>query len=194
MSAHLDRPDLERKAGKRVSNYERALSDWYVEDRRCVEELLAVESFAGTNWDPACGGGNIPMTFHARGLHCIGTDLVHRGFGRQLDFMSMAATDFACVNNIVCNPPFDIAEEWIELALERAIAKVAVILPLSFLEGKGRKERLFATGRLARLWVSPRRISMPPGSANIPAKGGKKAYAWFIFEKGHTGPYAGGWL
>jgi len=100
---------------------------------------------------------------------------------------------FRGVEHIICNPPYGILQEWIDHALALVPGKVCVLARLAFLEGQGRKG-WFENGCLARVWTSSRRVSMPPGGTDIVPKGGSVAYAWFVFERGHTGPYAGGWL
>jgi hypothetical protein len=184
-------------AAKRVSKsgYARALNDWYVEDRACVRGLLAAEKFEGVSWDPSCGGGNIPSVMRAHGLECLASDIVDRGFpgAEQIDFLAMSTS--RVVDNIVCNPPYGkLIEPWIEKALSLATKKVAVIAPLSFLEGTKRGAGLWVKHPPARVLTSSRRISMPPGGTDVKPKGGKKAYAWFIWHQGHVGPYSGGWI
>jgi len=53
---------------------------------------------------------------------------------------------------------------------------------------------LFRSTPLARVWVSSRRISMPPGGSNIKAQGGAIAYAWFVWEHGYKGKAEVDWL
>lgn len=57
-----------------------------------------------------------------------------------------------------------------------------------------RRDSLFQKTPLARVWVSSRRASMPPGGTGIPAKGGAIPYAWFVWEHRYSGPPVIGWL
>jgi hypothetical protein len=173
------------RQGKKVSDYVRAANDWYVEDARFVHALLDVEKFEGTSWDPACGGGNIPRILNGRDVSCIGTDLVDRGYGERRDFL--AVTTDQPVDNIVSNPPFAVFAPWIEKSLALATKKVALVGRLTILEGIERGKLIDRTP-LARVWVSRRRVSMPPGGTDIKPAGGKHAYAWFVWEHGHVGP------
>jgi hypothetical protein len=174
----------------RASGYDRVVSDWYVEPRWCVDALLDVERFAGASWDPSCGGGTIPRAMKARGLPCFGSDIADRGYGET--GMSFFEVDRR-VDNIVTNPPYGIIEPYISRALTLASVKVVVLARLALLEGIKRRA-LFSSTPLARMWVSSRRISMPPGGTDIPAKGGAIAYAWFVWEHSHQGPATIGWL
>ena len=179
-----------------MSGYERAAADWYVEPPEATEALLRAERFPGLSWDPACGAGTIPKTMAAVGLPCMGTDLVDRDPGPEVigfDVMDfLADRPFPTnVDNVVCNPPFNLAQRFVDKALSIARHKVAFLLPLTFLEGARRSRWLQATP-LARVHVFAWRISMPPGEllveGTVKPTGGKKAFAWFLWEQGWRGP------
>lgn len=174
----------------RASGYERNAADWYVEPSWVVDALLNVETFPGQSWDPSCGAGNIPQTMQARGLECWGSDIADRGYG-------VTGRDFFETNeradHIVSNPPYGVIQPYIDKALTCTTGKVAILARLALLEG-GKRRAWFRTTPLARVWVSSRRVSMPPGGTDVPAKGGAIAYAWFVWEHGHQGPPQVGWL
>ena len=175
----------------RDSGYKRVISDWYVEPRWAIDGLLDVESFDGTCWDPSCGAGNIPMALQARGLECCATDLVNRGYGMSgKSFFDLTSPK---VDNIISNPPYHCIEYYVHHALKLTNRKVALLARLAFLEGQ-KRQKFFAETPLARVWVSRRRISMPPGGQNIRATGGTVAYAWFVWEHGHSGQPVIGWF
>lgn len=173
--------------------HSRAADDWYMDPPEATEALLAVERFSGTSWDPACGVGTIPKVMQAAGHKCLGTDLVDRGYGSGVatrwDFLIGGAE--SGVANIVSNPPYNLAQAFAERALSIASHKVAFLLPLTFLEGE-RRARWRVTTPLARIRTFSWRLSMPPGhlltTGRVEARGGKKAFAWFIWEHGWTGP------
>jgi hypothetical protein len=177
----------------RASGYARAAEDWYVEDRAVVDALIKVERFVGYVWDPACGSGNIPKTFIAAGLTASGSDIADRGYGEQgVDFFTETVPD----QNIVSNPPYGIIEPFLKHALlltHEHQGKVAFLARLAFLEGKAR-QKMFRETPLARVWVSSRRVSMPPGGTDVPAKGGTTAYAWFVWDHTHSGAPTLDWL
>ena len=174
----------------RASGYERVASDWYVEPRWAIDALLDAEAFDGRSWDPSCGGGNIPLAMRDRGLDCWGSDIADRGFGTTgLSFFD--APDMA--DNIVTNPPYGVIEAYITRALAHATYKVAVLARLALLEGQ-KRQGMLRTTPLARVWVSSRRMSMPPGGTDIKASGGAIPYAWFVWEHGHVGPATVCWL
>jgi hypothetical protein len=168
----------------KASGYQRIAADYYVEPRWAVDALLNVEPLPGVSWDPACGAGNIPLALRARGLSCWGSDIADRGFGTTgLDFFEAPDT----ADNIVSNPPYGVIEMYVRRALDKTTFKVCILARLALLESV-KRQTLFRETPLARVWVSARRISMPPGGSTIEAKGGTIAYAWFTWERGHSGP------
>ena len=178
----------------RPSGYAKQPDQWYQEPRCAIDALLNVESFAGPGivWDPCCGAGNIPDACLARGLAVSGSDIVDRGYRHHhtLDFLTSSAR----VDHIVCNPPFDLAVEFVLHGLKLVTGKVAIIQRTTWLEGDRRYNRLFRLGHLARVWQFRKRLSMPPGGCGIEPKNGSIAFAWFVFEVSHNGPWTGGWL
>lgn len=177
-----------------MGELKRARHDWYQDSPEATEALLRVENFPGWSWDPACGIGTIPNTMRGHGYDCFASDIVDRGYpsAAVIDFLKDEPEGTGDdVDHIVSNPPYGVAQAWAEHALSIASSKVALLLPLTFLEGMRRAQWL-ATSPLARVHVFSWRISMPPGellaSGAVKAEGGKKAFAWFVWEHGHVGP------
>ena len=178
----------------RASGYERNADDWYVEPAWAVDALLAVEEkFGGTVIDPCCGGGNIPNRLKIAGCDALSSDIVDRNGAADLLGSFEIILPEIPHESVISNPPYNLAREFIDCALKHTTDRVCVLLRLAFLEGMKRRE-WFGTVPLARVWVSSRRMSMPPGGSDVPAKGGAIAYAWFVFEHGHRGPAQIGFL
>lgn len=182
----------------KASGYERVVHDWYQEPPETVEALLEVESFSEPVWDPACGGGNIPIVCAKAGMDVRGTDLVDRRQQGEPPF-PFRTHDFLRdrlpfeVGGIISNPPYNVLEEWIDRCLNSTPGKVAILARLAFLEGQ-KRQTWWERVPLARVWVSSKRISMPPGGSGIVAKGGTVAFAWFVFDRTHAGPAHIQWL
>jgi len=172
-----------------MGDLKRAENDWYSDPPEATEALLSAERFAGVSWDPACGLGTIPKVLAAHGHVCFRSDIVDRGCGATVaDFFQAEARP---ADNIVSNPPYNVAQAFADRALSIAKHKVALLLPLTFLEGE-RRTRWRLKTPLARIRTFSWRISMPPGellqAGAVTAQGGKKAFAWFIWEHGWQGP------
>lgn len=177
----------------RASGYERNADDWYVEPAWAVDSLIQAErKFVGTVLDPCCGGGNIVTRLEMAGIRAFGGDIKPR-WSRAVIHSFDGSLEGYQPDSVVSNPPYNLAREFIDCALKHTTDRVCVLLRLAFLEGMKRRE-WFGTVPLARVWVSSRRMSMPPGGSDVPAKGGAVAYAWFVFEHGHRGPAQIGFL
>lgn len=171
-------------------------NDFFIEPEWCVRALLDAERFVGPIWDPACGSGTIVKACTARGIEAVGSDLVDRGFGGVQDFLA-PGFDFVGVQNIVANPPYARAVDFILRALDVADRKVAMIVQEKFLYS-GKRHALFAATPLARIYFLSDRPSMPPGdkflAGEIEAKGGSVNYCWLVWSHDHQGPPTAHWL
>lgn len=160
-------------------------NDWYVEPPECVHSLFDRVTFDGSIHDPCCGGGTIPSVAKLCGYDVTGSDIVDRGWRsggfRTADFLE----DFTPRDNIVSNPPYNLAEQMWAHACIVARRKVAFVLRISFLAGQRRRDRLFRLYRPSEVIVLSKRPSMPPGGSDIPAKGGTADYIWLVRERGH---------
>lgn len=174
--------------------WERHADDWYVEPRWVSQRLFQVELFPGGVWDPACGGGNIVKEARAAGLEAVGSDKVIRfTHAHKWDFL---VSGRASHPNIVCNPPFGIATQFIEHALSLDPWKVAMLLPSNWVQGDKRSRWLQSTPLKTIYFITPR-PSMPPGDfleAGGKAGGGTTDFAWFIWERGHRYAPMVSWL
>lgn len=170
--------------------------DYYATEPRAVELLLKQEYFdpLGTIWEPACGEGHISKVLQAHGYEVYSSDLIDRGFGVSgLNFLENGRPDDSWEGDIVTNPPYKYAREFVEEAL-RLVApgcKVAMFLKLTFLEGQGRRD-LFRENPPHTVYVSSARLQC--GKNGDFSGASMVAYAWFIWHKGHAGPTLLKWI
>jgi hypothetical protein len=166
--------------------------DFYPTPPRATNALLDVESFDGDIWEPACGDGAISRVLEERGYTVFSSDLIDRGYGIPhrdflLDYQTKAA-------NIITNPPFKHAEEFVMHALNRTEKKVAMLCRLAWLEGKAR-QKMFQSTPIARIWVFSARVPMLRGGDKMmKGGGGMIAFAWYVWDHSHTGAPTLGWL
>jgi hypothetical protein len=168
----------------------RHADDWYTEPSWCSSRLFEAEPFVGSIHDPAAGIGRIVDAARTHGHHATGADIVDRGSGFAVRDFALVTTPVA---NIVVNPPFGIAREFVGHALTLAAHKVAVVFPVARLNAA----RWLADTPLRRIWLLTPRPSMPPGEAIMrgeKASGGKTDFCWLVFEQGFKGKPAIGWL
>lgn len=116
---------------------DREKNDYYATDPKAAELLLELETFDNI-LEPACGEGHLSKVFINAGIKTTSSDLIYRGYGIQKDFFDYDKWD----GDIITNPPYKYALEFVEHALKivRYSDKVAMFLKLQFLEGKKRKE------------------------------------------------------
>lgn len=184
---------------KKAHLWERDEHDYYVEPFWCSERLFKLERFEGSVWDPACGSGRIVESAIAAGLDAVGSDIVDRWPDADID--KHVTGSFFDVHqplgrNIVCNPPFKLAKEFVEIALLVAADKVAMLLPTTWMNSDKRGRWLETTPLLRVLLLTPR-PSMPPGrviEAGEEPGNGTKDFAWFIWRRGYRGMPHLGWL
>jgi hypothetical protein len=155
---------------------------FYPTPPQATQSLLALEELPQWIWEPACGDGAISKVLLERGHSVVSADLVDRGYGEVGHDFLMERTLRAPA--IVTNPPFKLAEQFVEHAIELGAEKVCMLLRLAWLEGVTRKA-LFRRTNLSRVWVSSRRLSFARGGTDTGAGGsGMVAFAWFVWEKG----------
>jgi hypothetical protein len=176
---------------RRSHIWEREVGEHYVEPPWCSERLFEVEIFRGPVHDPCCGFGTIPEAALRAGFAATGSDIVDRGWvlGQVEDFLRTDCKRW----NIVCNPPFNIAQEFTEHALRVAGRKVAIIFPVARLNAA----RWLANLPLRRIWLLTPRPSMPPGhviAAGDKPGGGKMDFCWLVLEQRYKGAPEMGWL
>lgn len=196
MNAPVREVAVDTRVRKRDAHIcERHENDYYVEPPWCSRRLFEAEAFGGYVWDPACGGGNIVKSALSCGIEATGSDIADRGFGGVQDFLD-PEFKFVGVTNIVSNPPFELADQFVARALQVAQHTVAMLLPAVWHCGD-KRSRWLATTPLRKVLILTPRPSMPPGSviaAGEKAGGGTKDFAWFIWRRGYVGPVELNWL
>lgn len=86
----------------------------------------------------------------------------------------------------ITNPPFRLAEQFIERALATSRRGVAVIVRSAFLEGVGRHERLFSKEPPTDILQFTERVVMHKGK--LSANGSTAtAYCWVVWDKARAG-------
>ena len=129
--------------------------DFYPTPTHVTEALLKVENFGHQVWEPACGNGAISRVLEAAGYTVLSSDKMDHGHGEIQDFH----TSQRKIESIVTNPPYDEDDEFVLKALESTTYKVAMLLPITFLEGPTRVKWLRATP-LKAIHVFARRVNM----------------------------------
>ena len=170
------------------STTEREDNDFYATDPKALELLLECEEFDLFIWECACGKGHLSEVLKKNGYIVKSTDLINRGYGEgDIDFLRSTEKHNG---DIITNPPYKYAQQFVEHALEIVPEgnRVAMFLKLTFLEGKNRRE-MFEKCPPEFIYVSSSRLQCALGGdfEKFKSTSSAAAYAWFIWRKGFTG-------
>jgi len=181
-------------------NYERVDNDFYATSYESTYALFNVEEFQPTTFlEPCCGQGHISKVIEEMfpNANIESTDLIDRGYGKgDVDFLT---TEYnKKYDYIITNPPYSLAQEFIEKSLSITNKKVAMFLKIQFLEGIGRYN-FFKNTPLKIVHVfSARQDPWRDGSPVNPTTGKKwgstMCFAWFIWEHGYKGEPTIKWI
>ena len=158
-------------------------------NQKAAELLCGIFRFSPYIWECACGEGHLSEVFEKHGYLVKSTDLIDRGYGEGgVDFLQC---NEPFPGDIVTNPPYKYAQQFVEkaLSLVKEGNHVAMFLKLTFMEGRKRKE-LFTKSPPKVIYVSSSRLLCAKNGEfqkMIDGGGSAVAYGWYIWEKGFTG-------
>ncbi len=171
---------------------EREQHDYYATEPRALEILLENEPFDHYIWECACGEGHLSKVLIEQGYDVKSSDIIDRGFKDTeiIDFLKVQKEDIKndFPRDIITNPPYKYAKEFVEKALDISMhsVKVAMFLKLTFLEGQARK-KLFEQYPPARIYVFSGRVKCAKNGDFEGMGSSAVAYAWYVWEKGFKG-------
>ena len=175
---------------------EREVNDYYATEPKALELLLEEEVFSQNVWECACGEGHLAEVLKKHGHNVISTDLIDRGYGiGDIDFLSCTKR---FNGDIITNPPYKYAKQFVEHALELVTNghKVAMFLKVQFLEGKERR-KLFDKYPPKVIYVASGRLLCAKNAEFEKMRqggGSAVAYAWFVWKKGFKGKPTVRWI
>lgn len=172
------------------SRDDRNKDDFYPTPRETIVALLEKQRFDGDIWECACGDGAISTVLEEYNYKVYSSDLVDRGYGQSgIDFL----LETQRVDNIVTNPPFNLATEFTLHALTLARKKVVMLSKISFLEGIKRRDTLFSLNKLEKVIILSRRVPFKKKITDKKANG-LMAFGWFVFDVNHNNPPIIDWI
>ena len=174
--------------GGKSDNWERQKHDFYATPTETTKSILEVEELEGSILECACGMGHISKVLkeYYPNNEIVSTDKYDYGYGTpNIDFLTY---DFGRkFDNIITNPPFRVAKEFVERALQLSNNKVLMLMKIQFLESQGRKEFLENSPLKYVYCFSERQSTMRDGLEFNPKtnKPWSTAFflAWFVWEK-----------
>lgn len=168
---------LKTLGASNMSKGERAEFDYYATDPRAIAPLLEREDFGNVVYEPAVGQGHLAIEIARSGRKVLSTDIKHRPsyngdifvykFVGVLDFLKAEKKHLKYVLgddvddfDIITNPPYNLATEFIYKSLEVIPQgrKVVMLLRIQFLESIKRK-KLFEETPLKAIYVFSDRVN-----------------------------------
>ena len=181
-------------SGTSVSR-DRVENDYYATPTESTKALLNEEDFVGNILEPCCGEGHISKVLKEYGYDVISNDLVDRGYGEyNQDYLT--STNLKA-DNVITNPPFKYAKEFVEKSLQDTTGKVAMFCKIQLLEGVARYD-MFQNTPLKTVYVFTKRQNPWRNGSPVDENGKKWAstmcFAWFVWEHGYEGKPTIEWL
>ena len=188
--------------------YERHVSDFYITPqepiRQFLEKFLSIETLNQDIkiLDPCAGGNDKYDMPYFKVLESLGFNNIRTADIRQnsqarfkLDFLN-DVLDFEYFDLTISNPPFNLAIEFINKALNNTKNNgfVIMILRLNFFGSQSRK-KFFAENMPKYCFVHSKRISFFPEDFELDGKVYKKGstdsieYAHFVWQKNYKQDY-----
>jgi hypothetical protein len=173
------------------SEHDREINDYYATEPNTIDALFKMENFEGNIWECACGEGHLSKRMIELGKEVISTDLINRGYGiSDIDFLKQTKSHG---NNIVTNPPYKYAQEFVEKAIELSSNKIAMFLKLTFLEGQKRR-KMFDKHPPKYVYVFSQRKKCALNGKFEDTGSSAAAYAWFVWYKDCKGDTTIKWI
>jgi hypothetical protein len=152
--------------------------DYYPTPEWGTRALLDQVRFEGQILEPACGEGYMSRVLEAAGYDVVSSDLHPWGFGDVRDFFSIREH----FDNMVTNPPYNRAEEFLRHALTIIDRKICLLMRLSWLESEARYHRVYKLRPPTSVYVFTSRLSMYR-AGYVGENSGATCYAWYCWDQ-----------
>lgn len=155
--------------------------------RALIEHVIGADEVRElTVLEPACGRGYMARPLGEYFASVEASDAFRYGFGVHRDFLSYP---FAAKSHdwVITNPPFRLAEEFVDRALTVARKGVAILARTVFLESVGRYEGIFRDRPPTKFAQFTERVPMVKGRVDAKASTAT-GYAWFVWETSGAAP------
>ena len=174
------------------AEHDRQQDDYYATDPKTITPLFEREDFDHRIWECACGEGHLSEAMLEYGKDVFSTDKVDRNYGQIMDFLE---EDMDWYGDIITNPPYKFAKEFVEKSLNilQEGKKLAMFLKVQFLEGQKRKE-MFEKYPPKIIYIFSKRQQCAMNGEFEKYGVSAVAYAWFVWEKGFTGEPVVRWI
>ena len=172
-------------------------NDFYKTDPKALEVFLDVFDLHKNVWECACGDGGLSEVLLSRGYNVLSTDLVDRGYDKLLFTKDFFEFDAEYDGDILTNPPYKYASEFVLHALDLIPNGnyVVMFLKIQFLESQNRYDSLFKKYPPKYVYVLSNRYNTAKNGEFEKYKAAPAlCYCWFVWEKGFEGEPTLRWI
>ena len=163
----------------------RALIEHIIQDKAALRSQSCLE--------PACGAGHMARVLKEYFGEVESSDAYSYGYGQLRDFLVLQPYTSKSVDWVITNPPFRLAEEFIDRSMQVARVGIAMLARTVFLESIGRYEGIFRDRPPAIFAQFAERVPMFRG--RLDAKGSTATgYAWFVWKIDNREPPRLAWI
>lgn len=143
-------------------------------------------------WECACGEGHLSKVLQEKQFNVKSSDLINRGFGEVQDFLSYNGY---WSGDILTNPPFSLAEEFVEKAMQiqENGAKLLLFLKIQFLESE-KRYKLFKKYPPKYIYCYSSRQQCCKDANFEKYTATTQFYCWFIWERSFSGETIIKWI
>ena len=175
-----------------LNSTKRNKNDYYQTPYSMTRQLLEVENFEGKILEPCCGAGAIVKVLRDYDKSIDYCDLNNEFSltGIFKNFKDFINDDFDRYDNIITNPPYSLANEFILKAKEITNNKIAMLLPLNYLHGVTRYNEIYLDRKfpLKAVYVFCRYGMLEETIRDDGSyRTGMMVYAWYIWDKDYKG-------
>ncbi|OQM76462.1 SAM-dependent methyltransferase [Manganibacter manganicus] len=149
--------------------------------RALIEQVIGADEVRGLSClEPACGRGYMARPLAEYFGTVDAADAFHYGHAPVRDFLTYPY-EAKSHDWVITNPPFRLAEEFVERALGVARKGVAILARTVFLESVGRYENIFSRCPPSVFAQFSERVPMVKGRVD-PKASTATGYAWFVWQ------------
>ena len=173
-----------------LNSTKRNKNDYYQTPYSMTRQLLEVENFEGKILEPSCGAGAIVKVLRDYDKSVDYCDLNNEFSltGIFKNFKDFVNDDFDRYDNIITNPPYSLAKEFILKAKQITNNKIAMLLPLNYLHGVTRYNEIYLDKEfpLKSVYVFCRYGMLEETIRDDGTyRTGMMVYAWYIWDKSY---------
>lgn len=166
-------------------------NDFYKTDPKALEVFLDNFELHKNVWECACGDGGLSEVLISHGYNVLSTDIVDRGYKNLLFTKNFFEFDAEYNGDILTNPPYKYATEFVLHSLELIPTGnyVVMFFPIQFLESQKRYDSVFKKFPPKYVYVFSNRVDTAMNGEFEKYKkcGPTRCYCWFVWEKGFNG-------